>query len=465
MNKPLVLNLVWAGVAVAAGITGYKLNTPDESAGSKSPKVPAIASNAPTVTAGAKKTGGIIVSRSEGVLDFYQRYGLDTGATLSPEKMKEAILEAIRETDPVKSQLMFARLMEELNAENAPAALAMIRENVGGFDSMRYMGMLAYKWGEVDPLNAMKALATGDDRGGRMSQNVVLTGWAAKDPKGAMEWLGAYEGEGKDWLSMSMINGMAKSDPEGALKFVTALENKDDRSRGAETIAREMIRLGGTEKAVAWLNGLTDPDMKKGAFQTVADQLMRGDTTKAAEFIKTYANEEFARGAVGNLAETMARKDPREALKFANSLTGKAQSSAVGEAVDEWVRANDGAGMADAAKYVEGLPAGDARDAGTSSIARQASREDPQAAIAWANNIKDAEVRAETLVDVARRYMREDQAAATAWLANSGLSAEDQQKVTNPGRGDFGGGGGFPGGGRGGPPGGGGRDRGGRGGR
>jgi uncharacterized membrane protein YgcG len=470
MPKPLIINLVWAGVAGAAFTTGYLIKSPGDGKDANASALRTIA-NAPSGDGATQKKGpAVIVSRDSAVLDFYKRYGLDTGTPISAEKMKEAMLEAIRESDPVKSQLMFARLMEELTPENAPAALAMIRENVSGMESMRYMGTLAYKWGQVDPLTAMKELAKGDERSGRMSQNVVLTGWAATDPKAAMEWLNAYEGEGKDWLGMSIVNGMAKSDPEGALKYVSGLENKDDRTRGAETIAREMIRLGGAEKAVAWLNGLTDPDMKSGAFRTIAEQMMRGDTDKAAEWIKTYAGEDYARDAVRNLSETLARKDPQEALKFANDLTGKAQSSAINQAVNEWVRQNDGAGMADAAKYVESLPAGDNRDAGAQAIARQAVREDPQAAIAWANSIKNTEERADTLVDVARRYMFQDRDAAEAWLATSGLSAEDQQRVTNPARGDWGGGRGTgaAGGGRGGPPGGfggGGGGRGGRGGR
>jgi len=484
MNKPLVLNIVWAGVAAAAGFAGYKLAPSADSDTASSSTVRKIADGAPAPAAGTKKgIAASMVSKDASVLEFYQRYGLDSGTPLSPEKMKEAMLEAIREGDPVKSQLLFARLMEELTPDNAPAALAMIRENVSGFDSMRYMGTLAYKWGQVDPITAMKELAQADPRGGgRMSQNVVLTGWASADPKAAMEWLNAYEGEGKDWLSMSIVNGMAKSDPEGALKYVSALEREEDRARGAETIAREMIRLGGADKAVAWLNGLTDPDMKSGAFRTVAEQIMRGDPAKAAEWIKTYAGEEYAQDALRNVSESLARRDPQEALKFANSLTGKAQSSAIGQAINEWARQEDGVHMAEAAKYVESLPQGDARDAGTRAIAREAVREDPQAGIAWANQIQDPEVRTDTLIDVARRYLREDRAAAEAWLATSGLSAEDQQRVTNPGRGegwgggDFRGppGGGFNGGGRGAAPAGGGRggpagggrgERGGRGGR
>ena len=141
----------------------------------------------------------------------------------------------------------------------------------------------------------------------------------------------------------------------------------------------------------------------------------------------------------------------QEGLKLANSLTGKAQARAVGEVVGQWLNKDDGATATDAVKYVDSLPAGESRDAGASAIAREFVREDPAGAIVWANSIADAKQREETLVDVGRRYMREDQAAAAAWLAQSGLSAEAQQQITNPQRGDWGG---RAGSGGGGPPGG-----------
>jgi|GEM_PF-296066 len=454
MKTPLILNLVWAGVAGAAFYTGYKLNADgDKDAGSKSTPVIAKNTTGPVGAGGPSKgVNPLLVSKDQTVIDFYKQYGLDSGVPLTPEKMKEAMLTAIRESDPVKSQLMFARLMEELTAENAPAALAMVRENVGGFDSMRYIGMLAYKWGEVDPVNAMAELSkSGDRRGGGMSQSIALTGWAAKDPKGAMAWLEAYEGEGreKEWMAMSLVNGLARSDADAALKYAAGLEDEGARRNAAESIAREMIRAGGVEKATAWLATLKDPEMMRGAFQTLSDQLLRSDPSKAAEFVKQYANEEYARGAIGNIADNLARKDVKQGLEFANSLTGKAQSRAIGSVVNEWLNQNDGAQALEASKYVESLPPGDSRDAGARAIANEVVRQDPATAIAWASSIQDAESRTEALVDVARRYMREDKAAATAWLATSGLSPEAQLQITNPQRGDWGGGfgGGGPGGG------------------
>ncbi len=472
MKKPLVLNLVWAGVAGAAFYTGMKFNGPGEAKTGAKNITPVAA--APSTGKGLNPQ---LVSKDSTVLEFFKEYGLDSGVPLTPEKMKSAMLAAIRESDPVKSQMMFARLMEELTAENAPAALAMIRENVSGFESMRYMGMLAYKWGEKDPETAMKELLKGDERGGRMSQTAVLSGWAATDPQAAIAWLSAFEGD--DWqkgmMSGSLINGLARSSPEEALKYALTLKDDRQRSQAAETIAREMIRAGGTEKATAWLASLTDPEMKKGAFQTVADQLLKSDPAKAAEYIKQNADQDYARNSVGSLASTLAKKDVQEGFAFADELTGKAQAKAYGSVINEWLDKDRGAAAADVAKYVEALPAGDNKDAGVNQLARQAMRDrDASTAIAWAASIQDPEMRSETLVEAGRQYMRQDREEATAWLASSGLSAEDQAKVTNPpqqgpgGFGGFGGGGGgrqaFGGGGAGGA-GAGGAAAGGRGGR
>ena len=442
MKTPLILNLAWAGVAGAAFYAGWATR-PDGETGN-APSTKGAAAIAPGNTIGPGRDGkginSVIVSKDGTVLEFYRQFGLDTGKPLSAEKMKEAMLLAIRESDPVKSQLMFARLMEELTAENAPAILATIRENVGGWESMRFTGMLAYKWGEADPVKAMEELRKGGGRESGFTKNYALTGWAAKDPDAAMKWLEEYDGEDKDWMSMSLVNGLAKADADKATKYAMSIKDEGNKGKAAESIARELIRSGGIEKANGWLSGLTDPDMKKGAFQTVAEQIMRSDPAGAAEFVKSHASQDYANRAIGNVAENLARKDVKQALEFANGLSGKAQANAIGNTVQEWMRKNDGANSEAASKYVAALPAGATRDAGAAAIAEEIVGDDPATAIQWASTIADAEMRGDALVDVGRRYMRESPEEAKLWLQTSGLTAEQQQQVTQPGRGDWGGG-------------------------
>ena len=441
MKSSIALNLVWAGVAAGAFYGGMQLGggsaSKSDAASRKVITAPSL-SGSSLPGGAAPRDGAKLASSDPGVIDFFKRYGLDSGTPLTADLMKEAIGEAVRENNPVKSQMMFARLMEALTPENAEAALAMLRENVGGWESMRYMPMLAHAWGSVDPESAMKTLGADGDRGSRFAQPAVLAAWAGKDPQSAMKWLESYEGGGKEFMSMAIINGMAKSDPEGAMQYAATLKDEGERSRAAETLAREMIRTGGVDKATAWVDGIKDPTMKRGAFDTVADQMMRSDPAKAAEFVRAHQDDEFARNAIGNVAENLGRQDPQKGLEFASTLKGEAQARATGEVISEWMRKDNGAETEAASKYVAGLPAGPAKDAGAQSVARNIARESPQDAIAWANAIQNAELKADTLVDVGRSYMRQSPQEAAAWLATSGLTAEQQQQVTAPpDRGDW----------------------------
>ena len=140
-----------------------------------------------------------------------------------------------------------------------------------------------------------------------------------------------YKGADKEGLTQSLINGLAKSDFAGALKYAGALENKEERGRAAQTLAREMIRTGGVEGATSWLVSLTDPTMKAGAFDTVAQQLMRSDPEQAAAFIRKNAGEEYAAGAAPSFAANLSRKDVQQGLEFAATLTGSAQARAYGK--------------------------------------------------------------------------------------------------------------------------------------
>ena len=469
MKSSIALNLVWAGVAAGAFYGGMQMRSSEGAAGAGGVRNKVVSAQPATGPGGVStvKDASKLASSDPSVIDFFKKYGLDTGVPLTPDVMKEAIAEAVRENNPVKSQMMFARLMEALTPENAPAALAMLRENVGGWESMRYMPMLAHAWGSVDPESAMKTLGADGDRGSRFAQPAVLTAWASKDPQAAMKWLETFEGGGKEFMSMAIVNGMAKSDVEGAMKYASGLKDEGERARAAETIAREMIRTGGTEKATAWLGNITDPTMKRGAFETMADQMLRSDPAKAAEFVKSHQGEEYAKNAVGNIAQSLSRTDVKQGLEFASNLKGEAQAKAYGEVVGEWMRKDNGANAEEASKYVNGLTAGPNKDAGAQQVARNIARENPQDAIVWAGAIQNPELRASTLVDVGRDYMRSSPQEAAAWLATSGLTAEQQQQVTAPpDRGNwrgFGAGTGFGGAtGGGGPPAGGG-GRGGRG--
>ena len=456
--KPLLVHTSWLAIAAGAFYAGHVQKKTAPSAAAAAASTSTIAGSA-GLTA-AERAGSIkssAISRDASVTDFLSRYELGSGKPLSPEKMRQAMSEALRETDPIKSTMLFARLLEEMTPENAAESMATLRESISGFEMMRYMPLLAYQWGAVDSKTAFAELDKPgqDGRMAMMGKPIILAGLASKDPAAAEAWLSAQQDlPGKEFYTQSIINGMAKSDVDAAVAFAAKQEKPEDRTRAAETIAQEKIK-GGIDGAAAWASSLTDPDMKKGAMQAVANQMARTDLTKAAEYVKQFANDATASGAVRDVAQRMAQKDPQEALKFADTMAGPNQPVIYRESIQAWTRSGD-AGSEAASKYVNAMPAGTNRDASASALATSISREDPASAIAWTGSITDPKVREQTLIDVARDYRRSDPDGYAAWLPASGLSAEAQKQVTE--RGGWGGWGGGGGGG-GGPMGGFGRGR------
>ena len=89
------------------------------------------------------------------------------------------------------------------------------------------------------------------------------------------------------------------------------------------------------------------------------------------------------------------------------------------------------------------MPAGPAKDAAVASFARSVARENPQAAVQWAQTISNEKERQEALVRAVRTWSGQDAPAAQAWIASqTNLPADVQQQMTQPvtreGRGDGG---------------------------
>ncbi len=445
--KPALLHFSWLAVAAGTFYAGTTLKKGETTVAGDG-RTRAVMGGNLTAAERAGTLKSTAVSRDASIADFLSRYELGSGKPLTPDRMRQAMSEALKETDPVKSTMLFARLLEEMTPDNAAASLATLRESISGFEMMRYMPLLAYQWGTVDSKNAFAELDKQDGRMAMMGKPIILAGLASKDPAAAQAWLAEQkELPGKEFYTQAIIGGLAKSDVAAAVAFAAKQEKAEDRTRSAETIAQEKIK-GGIEGAAAWAAGLTDPDMKKGAMQSVASQLARTDLTKAAEYVKQYAAESWAGGAIGDVTSRLANKDPQEGLKFAESLSGANQPVAYRESIQAWTRSDSEA----ASKYVNQMPVGANRDASASALASSISRDDPASAIAWTSSIADPKVRETTLIDVARDYRRTDEAGYEAWLPSSGLSKEAQEQVNQRGGGNWRGGPPW-----GGPPGGGGR--------
>lgn len=387
----------------------------------------------------------------------------------------------LKEKDPVKANLAFARLLAGLTEENAGAAYEALKASgERGRDFGRHMNLFFQAWGGIDGQSAVEAAMVDSEgegreggRGGRGGfggpggpggNNVMaaLSGWAATgDSQAARDWVeGVEDDRQRTMFTFGIMEGMTRSDPDAATSYVLELAEQraaageqegDGRGRGFDPTSRYMEMIAseqanrGLAHASAWAEGLPEGELKDAAFSRIAASLAGEDLDAVTKWVTEHASQAYAQDAVSEVARRMANTEPAKALEWAESLTGEAQSQAFSSAFNQWT---DRDALA-ASEYLTTMNASPLRDSAVSSFATQLDREDPEAAAAWASTISDANTRVETLESVARTWMRSDSEAAQQWLPSSGLPAEVQQEVLSgggrPNFGDFGGGGGGPG--------------------
>ncbi len=360
------------------------------------------------------------------VEDFIKRFASESGP-LSVEAMKVALGEVLQEGDPVKSSLMFSLLLDKMTPESAPEMLKEIQAKVPGFEGFRYVGLLSYKWGEMDGPATMAAMMkqTGP---GRFVGVAGLAGWAGKDPDGAAKWLAsqefASEREG-EMLSRGLISGLARTNPDAAAAHVAKIATADQRSRMTQVLAEEQIKRG-LDSASSWAVNLADPEMRKGAFEAVADQLFRADKAQAASYVTQNANQPHAVNAAGELARRLAEQNPQDALQFTSALpNGETRQKAYSGTFRQWAGKNP----EEASTMLQNMPAGADRDSAAAGLAPAVTKDAPAAAIAWAEVIQDPAMKQNTLTEVLRTQYQQDPDAAMGYMSNKGWTKEQQDSV------------------------------------
>ena len=154
--------------------------------------------------------------------------------------------------------------------------------------------------------------------------------------------------------------------------------------------------------------------------------LRSGDRQEITSFLTSVPDGELSIQAHQHAARELAKTDPAETVEWAVDLPdGDGKNHAVGTSFHMWA----GRSAKEAAAAIASVPA-DQRDAATYGYATRVVHEDPAIGVEWAATISNQEARGRALVDTGRVFYKRDREAANAWLATSGLSPDQQKKIT-----------------------------------
>ncbi|HET6410151.1 MAG TPA: hypothetical protein VFG14_19835, partial [Chthoniobacteraceae bacterium] len=304
--------------------------------------------------------------------------------------------------DPLQRSQRLAQLLAALTAENAPEiAGAFERVKKAGIKFADEQRLFLRAWGKLDG-DAAVQYAVG--HGGEASNEALaaLGGWAAADPQQAKEWLEALpDSEAKEKLVYGLLDGWSTIDFQAAAAYAESRPSSPAGDQFRELLLQRALRSGGITAAQSWIDRIPETDQsrdyKQRAFGDVVEAMLYRDPAAAARWISELDGQSFVSAeAVANTAAKLAETSPTDALSWLMTLKSTdvenigrgagtllqtwAQQSP--EAAGEWLRQNTNH------PYYDQM---------TASYVGNVASVDREAAKAWAQTIRNSEVRTAAL--------------------------------------------------------------------
>jgi len=466
-NASLITTIIALLVGVAGGYLLGNKGTSKEGATNDNKTVKVISGTGPgsSTRTGNSSTdtssdGSSSVASVDGNLSAEAMRLFDSGDVAGALK---TILNAPGQLGRMEALLGFVK---NLDAEGVEAALPFIRGMGRGGDQFMSMGLMMGRYAEIDPERALAYVGKqgGMERG--FGTSSILRSWAATDPRAAADYLtnNVIGSGGDDWMlrrtAGSLASEWAKQDPQAALVWANTLSDEmkgdamnniveqltsqdpleaakvamgfdgEQRERSLRTIADQWSR-NEPEEAVKWAEALT-VEGKTQALEEAVESWVGKDTDAAVAYMEKMdqgERDQIMKEVVEQWGRKGAEAQPAAAEWVASQPDGKGKVDATGEIVGQWMRTD----AESASGWLNEQPEGDAKDRGISALLRDRSvREDPEAAVAWADSISDSEMRSEQVESSARNWLSKDRASALEYLeSTTSLSAEQKTKLIN----------------------------------
>lgn len=427
MQKTLIIHGCWALVAIGAFSLGGRRGGP---ASGVTSDPSGRADFSPST--GSMGDAGLDARRSR---SGNREQKIRTGSKLEgrfgkivsgSESLESLVAQALKDPNPITRRLAFSRLLEALTPENAEAIRSQLVTLGAEGDQWRDFH---YSWGAISGEAAFDHAATSEER----DLAATMTGWAAANPSAALAMLGnlppELEGQ-RDELTASIVTGLAHHNSSLATDLVLQLGQEGNQRAGdlMKIVAKESLRSDGAEQASRWAESLPDGPLKGTAMVQIAESYARNDPLAAARWAGRFADKDYASNAIEQISGRWAENDPVAAVGWLESLpVGGGQTAGLRSVFGDWEDSDPVA----AGNYLLAMPQSAKRDSAVSGFAMGYAWQNPQVAIAWAQDIQNPELRQSSLTRAGQAYFRVDPNGARAWIETSGLPAETQQKLLN----------------------------------
>lgn len=324
-------------------------------------------------------------------------------------------------------------LMTELRRrarEDPQGAMDWLRTRFSGEDRLRGMLEVVAVWAARDAEQALLWLesnARGIARHETLQSGIAL--WTRQDPRAAATWIEGMATDGsKVTAAAALAENWAAVDPIAARDWVSGLEAGPVRQEATRALVQRWAAAD-PRAATVWalaeaeFNGDTRP------LEIGVRQYAKTDPEAAGSFLRSLAAIRDVDALSEVYLAAMAEDDPRAAADWLGGVTVEdplySEVLATQLALT-WSRSDSVA----TSSWLNALPPGPTRDAAIAGFAETMRRFEPEAALAWADQIEVPSQRRNVMLESFQAWSRERPRAAGAWLQATPLEPDLSRELS-----------------------------------
>ena len=392
MKPPLRPVLYGIGLLLAFG-TGRWLKpvTPPESAGSISPAAFLAKPSGPPKphpsTANRESDWADAVSAE---LRAIREAGRPGGSNpLLMAKLEAALMMG----DRTIGEPLWETLLTAITPADAPAVQELFRRQAkAGRYFTREFERFCYRWGQVDGGTAAQKILS-EHAGNSNIVTGVMSGWGNRDAAAALAWAKQQPGLVQGTAIAAVISGLGNQSAREAEALILSDPDNPLFKPSIGKIARMRVAQEGLEAALPWFDNIaggSSPDhFKQANLDSLLAIMNQGaDTDRAITLTKRYSSEAWLPASAGGvIGLALAGTDPALGLNELGAMASKeAQTSAARILLDQW-------GTEATSEWLVANAQHSVFDSATLWLVENLTKSDPEAAAAWANQIKDPPMR------------------------------------------------------------------------
>jgi len=320
------------------------------------------------------------------------------GRRIVPGDTLVAIRDAIS-NQSTGGKLEYLELLQRLTPEEAPKMLALFRElSYRGYKVADYDRLFWERWAEIDGQAASAKMFSRDKRFKETNLSKLAIGtWAKNDPEAASQWLFSQDDIPlREGMTKGLLEGMAERDPASTQRFLESADLSDAQTaHGYGQIARQYQIKEGLDSVGDWYRGFSEDDPVYDIVTNATTQIYaRAEFADALNWANTLeGSPEAVARTRGQLHARLAYGRPDGLLTFlgndptADTLTGA--ESLAARAVSRWIVTNPNA----MGEWLQKNSAIRNYDLVAAPFVEQIAPQDLVAAQAWADTLRDANLR------------------------------------------------------------------------